>query len=87
MPYTEQKDRPKVNEAVNLNQIDSWTAGDLTYGLTRLIFGWFKGHGKSFLNGAIVIGCLICTALEFYRRVLAPYEDKKISKNGDVYDT
>jgi hypothetical protein len=85
MPYTEQKERPKVDNAVSISEICSWSAGDLTYALTRLIVGWFKGHGKSFLNGAIVIGCIACTALEFYRRVLAPYEDKKIADNGDVY--
>lgn len=31
------------------------------------------------------IGALEAAKLEFYRRVVAPYEDKKIFDNGDVY--
>ena len=30
-------------------------------------------------------GALRCAQMEFYRRVAAPYEDKKIQENGDVY--
>jgi len=32
-------------------------------------------------------GALLCCALEFYRRKVAPYEEKCIQKNGDVYST
>ena len=30
------------------------------------------------------MGVLSCVGAEFYRRVIAPYEDKKIIQNGDV---
>ena len=30
-------------------------------------------------------GALLCCALEFYRRKVAPYEQSCIEKNGDVY--
>ncbi|MBW1975256.1 MAG: hypothetical protein JRI45_06760 [Deltaproteobacteria bacterium] len=32
-----------------------------------------------------LIGALECAKLELYRRLAAPYEDKKIKENGDVY--
>lgn len=32
-----------------------------------------------------VIGVLECIKQEFYRRVIAPYEDKKYEANGEVY--
>jgi hypothetical protein len=32
-----------------------------------------------------VIGAIDCAKLELYRRIAAPYEDKKITENGDVY--
>lgn len=31
------------------------------------------------------LGVLRCCQLELYRRMVAPYEDKKIQENGDVY--
>lgn len=36
------------------------------------------------LNDAI--GALEACKLEFYRRVIVPYEDQKIKSNGDVYN-
>lgn len=32
-----------------------------------------------------VAGAIKCAQMEFYRRVVGPYEDKAIAKNGDVY--
>lgn len=32
-----------------------------------------------------VIGCLECAKLELYRRVVAPYENRALKRNGDVY--
>ncbi len=31
-----------------------------------------------------IVGILECAKMEFYRRMTAPYEDKKIKENGDV---
>jgi hypothetical protein len=87
MPYTEPQDRVKVDELIAgaVSHTGDWSAGDLTYGLTKLVVAWIKSHGKKYLNLAIVMGCLFCTAFELYRRVIAPYEDKKRQDNGDVY--
>lgn len=40
---------------------------------------------KKYWYIALTIGTIICAILEFYRRIVAPYEDKKIKENGDVY--
>lgn len=32
-----------------------------------------------------VIGVLECAKQEFYRRAAVPYENQKITENGDVY--
>jgi len=34
-----------------------------------------------------VVGVLECAKLELYRRVVAPYEDQKMTESGDVYST
>jgi hypothetical protein len=33
-----------------------------------------------------VVGALEACKLEFYRRVVTPYEENKMKENGDVYD-
>lgn len=39
----------------------------------------------SYYNFNRLLGVLNAAALEFYRRRVAPYEDKKKEENGDVY--
>lgn len=63
--------------------------GELTYELTHVILRYWNrdklGRWKRYQTIAEIMGALICTALEFYRRVVAPYEDKKCRENGDVF--
>lgn len=58
-------------------------AGDLNYLITKLIRDYTKGGGYEVMNEAI--GALECAKLELYRRILSPYEDRKLRINGDVY--
>jgi hypothetical protein len=60
--------------------------GDLNYTITRLCDQYIIARGGvsyTLLNE--VIGVLECAKQELYRRVAAPYEDKKLQANGDVY--
>jgi len=50
-----------------------------------LLLSHVARHGRSYRTICIVMGTLLCAAFEFYRRVAAPYEDRKITTNGDVY--
>lgn len=61
------------------------TAGDLNYKITRVCLDWLDGLNPSYQHYAEVVMTLECAKLEFYRRMLAPYEDNKIKENGDVY--
>lgn len=60
------------------------TAGELNYEITCLIQTYIKNNGKDYQNINDVIGALEGAKLEFYRRIVAPYEDLKIEENGDV---
>lgn len=60
-------------------------AGELNYLITLLCKGYLFEHGLSYANINSVMGALECAKLEFYRRIVVPYEDKKIKENGDVY--
>lgn len=62
------------------------TAGELNYAITRLVDAYLRDKGGvryAHLNE--VIGALECAKLELYRRVAAPYEDRKMAEAGDVY--
>lgn len=60
-------------------------AGELNYQITRLIRRYEMNHGRCYNIANDIIGALEGAKLEYYRRRLAPYEDKKIEENGDVY--
>lgn len=93
MPYIQFKDRTKLEPLITqlANEINyqchmepyAW-AGDLNYVGTRL--AQLVMPHKSYWTMALVIGVFITMALEFYRRVTAPYEDQKCVQNGEVYD-
>lgn len=58
------------------------TEGNLNYVLARLLDKMYIADYKE-INSAL--GMLFTTALEYYRRVAAPYEDQKRFENDDVY--
>lgn len=60
------------------------TSGELNYLFTMLIKEYLR-NGVNYQKINDVIGALEGAKLEFYRRVVAPYEDEKIKQNGDVY--
>lgn len=59
-------------------------AGELNYTITVLIQDYL-GSKKSYAGFNEVVGVLESVKQEYYRRAVAPYEDKKIVENGDVY--
>ncbi len=69
--------------------IDSIPIGDdigcMNYVITRLINRCVDEWNESYDTMNEVMGLLECVKAEFYRRRVAPYEDKKILEHGDVY--
>jgi len=85
MPYIEKHRRATI--ANHTLKPDS--AGELNFLLTTEILDYIKEHKGETLSYALlneVMGVLESCKSEFYRRVVAPYEETKIKKNGDVYD-
>ena len=84
MPYiSNDKDRRIfMDEIVNLMiDHDVKVNGDLNY----ILYAFCKRYVKpSYNNYKNFVGELDCCAKEIYRRLVAPYEDKKIKENGDV---
>lgn len=80
MPYIKEDRRKELS-------VDgrATTAGELNYAITRWITFYLESKGESYQTYNDIIGALECAKIEMYRRMVAPYEDKKIKENGDVY--
>ena len=80
MPYVKQSDRIRLD-----NGEDAQTAGELNYIITKTVDAYLNRTPRSYANLNEAIGVLECAKLELYRRIVAEYEDTKITENGDVY--
>lgn len=79
MPYIKKEGRARA--ATNPE-----TPGELNYAITKIILRYLFLQGDpKYATFNDVIGVLGCIHSELYRRMVAPYENLKISENGDVY--
>ena len=87
MPYIPQDQRPVLDDllypiyehitALPLEEQD----GALNYAVTKLLKSIYP---EKYFHLNRAMGVLSSIKMEFYRRSVATYEDKKISENGDV---
>ena len=82
MPYIRQEDRQRFDRIIDSIPAPE-SAGELNYVFTRIIHD-YVGNRWNYAGMNDVLGALEGAKLEFYRRVVAPYEDQKIQQNGDV---
>lgn len=83
MPYIEPERKTILDPYIN--EVFPQSLGELNYCITRLALNWLERNAKNYTNMQNVHGCMGCAQAEFYRRMLAPYEDIKKGQNGDVY--
>ena len=87
MPYIKPENRAKYERVLNelINVLKSLPAeevdGELNYVVTKMLK---QIYPLRYFHINKAIGVLECIKLEFYRRVAAPYEDKKMKGSGDV---
>lgn len=93
MPYIKDELRSRVDEQVialveslqDQSLDESEIEGVLNYTITSLLDGikpFGRGWRYKYINRAI--GVLECVKMEFYRRLVGPYEDVAKQKNGDI---
>lgn len=78
MPYIPQDARPDA-------LTDPTCSGELNFAITALITSYIARTRLCYATINDIMGALEGAKAEFYRRVVAPYEDGKIEENGDVY--
>lgn len=94
MPYIRNELRKLIEEPLtNLVERVGWSlplmdeeskAGVLNYLITKLIHALYPLELNNYRKFNEIMGVLECAKQEYYRRWIGPYEDKKITENGDV---
>lgn len=84
MPYITKKTREDLRGNAKFRRIPR-TSGELNFRLTEVILEYLEFHGLSYGKINDITGALGEVKAEFRRRIVAPYEDQKITENGDVY--
>ena len=79
MPYITQQARAELRSRRPQNK------GELNYVITKLIMEYIEYKGLSYQNLSDAAAALSDCRDEFYRRIIAPYEDQAIQRNGDVF--
>lgn len=84
MPYLDKKTKELLKKGRPLK------AGELNYVMTCLARDFardrlYKGGRYDYERLNTVVGVCESMKLEFWRRMMVPYEDNKIKENGDVY--
>lgn len=93
MPYILQKDRKKLDRftsqlADKLTRVAVDSDGNVDPGFLNFAISdvLLKIHHKvNYRNLNAIIGALECCKSEYYRRVIAPYENYKCKVNGDIF--
>lgn len=94
MPYINESARSELDDCID-NMVECLThgndvsneefttlLGEINYTFSRILA---KSMGKtSYSKIAMITGVLENIKQEFYRRIAASYEDKKIIENGDI---
>lgn len=82
MPYIKQDARNSVFYDGPSN------AGELNFAITHLMMEYVfyqRGGRLSYQKVNDCLGALEGAKMEFYRRIVVPYEEEKMKENGDVY--
>lgn len=79
MPYIKQDIRDKIKGGYS--EVEP---GVLNFLLTQTILSYINIKGRCYNTFNDVLGVLSAIDFEIKRRMLGPYEDKKIEENGDI---
>lgn len=81
MPYIPEFERDLYDPVA----VPAKTQGQLNFQITCLLKQYLDAHGYSYETFNDILGAVEGAKLEFYRRKVVGYEDRKIEQNGDVY--
>ena len=74
--------KAELDECIVVNEISC--AGELQYAMAVMFKSYIEQKGITYQVCNDIMGALAGAQMEFYRRHVVPYEDRKIKINGDV---
>lgn len=80
MPYISSKQKEALEAGASITG-----PGELNYLLSKTLKRYWKNSPQNYQAINDIVGAVEGAKLEFVRRIVNPYEDKKIQENGDVY--
>jgi hypothetical protein len=87
MPYIKKENRDAlVGLTSAIKSVRLNTPGELNFVISTICNSYLNSNNLNYQTINDIVGALEGAKLEFYRQVVAPYEDGKIKLNGDVYD-
>jgi len=84
MPYIKPIDRSEINKLKFVDIIPQ-NGGELQWIIAELIHAYIMDKGLNYQHCQDMLGALAGAQAEFYREVVAPYEDIKKAENSPVY--
>ena len=87
MPYIDRTNRPEIDKLIQpfIDHLKSLPVeeqdGALNYSITKIIKHVYP---VKYFHINRALGVLSAITQEFYRKIVGPYEEEKISQNGDV---
>ena len=84
MPYISPEARERLASQTQFPSINN--AGSLNFLICKLILHYLEGkENVNYQDFNDILGALEGAKQEIYRRLIQPYEEKKISENGDIF--
>jgi hypothetical protein len=84
MPYITQDRRDVFNNALMELAGEVQNEGELNYCIYKLSRLIIHRIGRSYSNLSMCSSAMEHAKLEWYRKILGPYEDEKIRENGEI---
>ncbi|SDN61027.1 hypothetical protein SAMN04488516_103179 [Desulfonauticus submarinus] len=84
MPYIDKNKRELFDKYLEEIAKSIKNEGELNYCFYKLSCLLIERIGESYANLSMCSSAMEHAKLEWYRRKLVPYEDKKIKENGDI---
>jgi len=86
MPYLREENKVYFDKLLErLRKCAIANGGELNFLFTEIINQFHVTNSKRYETMNTVVGALESCKVEYQRRIVAPYEDKKIQENGEVF--
>ncbi len=84
MPYIIRERRDVFDNALKVLAGEVNSEGELNYCIYKLSMLLIERIGESYSNLSMCSSAMEHAKLEWYRKMLVPYEEEKIRENGDI---